>query len=175
MEGAVNILSVKQTNLPDKSLLKTYAHIKGCHTDCFSTEIQKHIDLQQYIAGFLTSPIFKIERWILSVALQKLSTDQEASLLAENKVDQFSAWGVEARNDNQLLMADYSNKTRFWIMIEKSVEKETTKLHFGSAVLPNKEGVMPKAIWFRVLMKLHKLYSIILLWSAKSKLMAKIN
>lgn len=156
--------------MPQTALLQKYAESDNCYTDCFSTQIAGQVSLEHFMVGFLTTPIFKLERWILKLALGKPSTDEEARLLAKEKIESFSAWTVETRNETQLLMSDYSGKTRFWIMVEHDNELKKTRLYFGSAVLPNKDGMMPKSIWFKLMMQFHRLYSIILLWSAKSNI-----
>jgi hypothetical protein len=161
---------VTQVDLPKASLLADYAKMKNCHTDCFSVEIDKSVCFEKYAYAFLTSPIFKLERWILKLILLRPSTDQQALRLAQGDSSQFAAWHVKAQNDQQLLMSDFSGKTRFWIMAEQNTESEKTMLYFGSAVLPNKDGIMSKSIWFALMMQFHKLYSSVLLWSAKSKL-----
>jgi hypothetical protein len=131
------------------------------------------VSLAEYTIAFLTSPVFKIERWILKLALKKPSTDEQAHQLANNTKSGFAAWNVEQRDEKQLLMSDFSGKTRFWIMVEQDKKLGRTKLFFGSAVLPNTQGVLPKTFWFALMMQFHKFYSIILLQSAKSNMKLK--
>jgi hypothetical protein len=170
LEGAIDIFSVRQQELPKKSFLCAYAKGSSCHTDCFTIEIERLVSLVEYTIAFLTSPVFKIERWILKLAFKKPSTDEQAHQLANNTTPGFAAWNVEQRDERQLLMSDFSGKTRFWIMVEQDTKLGKTKLFFGSAVLPNKEGTLPKTLWFALMMQFHKFYSIILLRSAKSNM-----
>jgi hypothetical protein len=161
--------------LPDDALLYTYEH-DGAYTDCYRTEILGAVTHSQYVHAFYTTSIFKLERLILKWAVSRPSSDAEVNLLAEGKTDIFAAWSVEARCENQLLMCDYQKRTRSWFMLE-SVEKKNgthTRLYFGSAVVPVeniKTGKFSSGSGFHVLLWFHKIYSVVLLFSAKSLLM----
>ncbi len=168
------MLSVEKCNLPKNSLLSTY-RTDGAYTDCYVTEIGRKISQVEYIRAFYTTTIFKTERTILNWALSKPSTDEEARLLAEGKVQTFAAWDVEARRDDQILLSDYRGRTRSWLMSEPSFNEneDSTKLYFGSAVVSirsRKTGKLRMGLSFGVLLQFHKLYSQALLSSAKSRL-----
>ncbi|MCE7904064.1 MAG: hypothetical protein DYH20_15935 [Gammaproteobacteria bacterium PRO9] len=130
--------------------------------------------MAQYVTAFYTSPVFKVERLILKVALSRPSTDAEAALLAEGKRDTFAAWRVEARTDHQLLLADLQGRTRSWLMVKRDLtDSDVTQLHFGSAVVPREErhdGKRSLGLVFTALMGFHKLYSQVLLASARAGL-----
>jgi hypothetical protein len=78
---------------------------------------------------------------------------------------------VEAREENQILMCDFAGSTRSWLM---SVPTETgTRLYFGSAVVPHrisKNGKPSLGFFFTALLGFHKVYSVLLLWSAGNTL-----
>jgi hypothetical protein len=125
------------------------------------------------VQAFYTTPVFKLERAILAWLLTKLSSDAQATLLAEGKTDTFSAWNVENRCENQLLLCDFHKRTRSWLMIKHEEGKSgiQTRLYFGSGVVPKKSGGSSLGLIFNALFGFHKIYSVVLLHSAKSRLM----
>lgn len=166
--------SIRPCHLPDSALLRPYLE-NGSYTDCFTTDINKPITHAQYVTAFYTTFVFKLERLLLKWLVSKPSTDIDASQLAENKIEQFSAWTVEARNEQQILMCDYQSRTRSWLMIESidSGAKPITRLYFGSAVIRikhKKTGEMTMGAAFHLLSGFHKIYSRILLCSAIMRL-----
>ncbi len=76
--------------------------------------------------AFYTTWIFKLERAILKWAVSRASTDLDAKRLAEGEIDRFSAWSVEDRNDNQLLMSDFQGRTRSWLMTLPAGDQDTS-------------------------------------------------
>jgi hypothetical protein len=66
----------------------------------------------RYVEAFYTTPVFRIERRLLAGAMSRPSTDDDARRLATGRADTFSAWRVEARLDDQLLMCDVTGRTR---------------------------------------------------------------
>ena len=86
----------------------------------------------------------------------------------------FSIWKVEERNKNQMLMSVGNGPIRTWLMYSSSgISSGTTRLFFGSAVLPTRRdasGDHKMGRSFHILLGFHKIYSRILLWSAKQKL-----
>jgi len=174
------VFSIKACPLPDISLLNTYKN-NGSYTDCYTTDILTDISHQQYIQAFYGTNIFKLERAILKWTLAKPSSDQQVTLLANNEINSFGVWDVEKRCNDQLLMCDHFKRTRSWLMVEpikcknQSENKNggKTRLYFGSAVVPLKHDQTDKPSFgfiFHALSLFHKLYSIALLYSAKSHL-----
>jgi hypothetical protein len=166
--------SVERCDLPEESLLAVYRN-DGAYTDCYATEIDRRISQIEYVQAFYTTTLFKVERKILQWAVSRPSTDEEACLLAEARAEKFAAWYVEARRDDQILLSDYRRRTRSWLMSEPSASKDghTTRLYFGSAVVPirNKEtGEMRMGSAFSLLLTFHRLYAQALLLSAKLRL-----
>jgi hypothetical protein len=165
---------VTKSELPAQALLQSYRR-DGHHTDCYSTEIPRAVSQSQFIAAFYTTFLFKIERFILKVAVSRPSTDDEALLLSEQRTDSFAAWNVEAQDDDQLLLCDFQGKTRSWLMVEAlSLEDlPRTRLYFGSAVIKTSQHQGEKRSLpsgFRPLLWFHHLYSIALLHSARRRL-----
>lgn len=160
--------AIARCPLPENALLNFYAADRGCYTDCYATDIAGSIELADYVVAFYTSALFKLERLILRIAISKPSTDAEARLLACGDIDHFAAWTVERRTPDQLLMCDLAGRTRSWFMVVGGAE--TSRLYFGSAVVPAADGGSrsgPSDFMFKVLLGFHKLYSRALLWSAK--------
>jgi len=168
------MFSIESCPLPDNTLLSIYQQ-NGAYTDCYCTEISSTVTHSQYVHAFYTTSVFKLERSILKWVVSKPSSDAQVVLLVEGKTDTFSAWSVENRCENQLLLCDYQKRTRSWLMI-KHVDSENgiqTRLYFGSAVVPRKNiktGRSSFGLGFHALYWFHKMYSVVLLLSAKSRL-----
>jgi len=100
--------------------------------------------------------------------------------LVAGSIDAFAAWRVEARTENQLLMSDFSRRTRSWLMVVPAANASCTRtrLYFGSAVVPVKNsrtGRLTLGLGFRALLGFHRLYSVVLLYAAKSRLEAQYS
>lgn len=168
------MFSIKSCPLPDNALLNTY-QLNGAYTDCYYTEISRTVTHSQYVNAFYTTPAFKLERSILKWVVSKPSSDAQVVQLADGTTDSFAAWSVEKRCENQLLLCDYQKRTRSWLMIKhiESEEGVTTRLYFGSAVVPIeniKTGSSSFGLVFHALSWFHKMYSVTLLFSAKTRL-----
>jgi hypothetical protein len=148
---------IEKGALPTTALLQKYVQ-SGAYTDCYSTTISADVSLADFVTAFYTTWLFKLERCILSVAVSKPSTDEQARSLVRGERDKFAAWCVENRADDQLLMCDFRNQTRSWFMVSPG------RIYFGSAVIPVQKNS------FRWLLGFHRLYSRALLAAAKSRL-----
>jgi len=165
--------------LPDDALLARYARTDA-YTDCYRTEISGTVSFAEYVTAFYTTFLFKLERSILTWAVSKPSTDEQTTQLAEGKIDTFAAWYVEARSENEILMCDFRNRTRCWLMVSPLHDDTGTRttLYFGSAVIPLRDRMSgrPSLGWaFGALAGFHKIYSVALLYFTKSLLMAKAS
>lgn len=88
------------------------------------------------------------ERSILTWAVSKPSTDEQTTQLAEGKIDTFAAWYVETRSKNEILLCDFRDRM----------------------------SGRPSMGWaFGALAGFHKIYSVALLYFAKSLLIAKAS
>lgn len=148
---------IEKSALPETALLQQYVQ-SGAYTDCYSTTISSDVSLVDFVTAFYTTWLFKLERFILRVAVSKPSTDEEAKSLVRGERDKFAAWYVEDRADNQLLMCDFRDQTRSWFMVSPG------RIYFGSAVIPVQKSS------YRLLLSFHRLYSRALLAAAKSRL-----
>ena len=168
------MFSVESCSIPEGALLNSYLR-EGTYTDCYVTEIRGSVSHVQYVLAFYTTRVFKLERLILKLAVSRPSTDAEAKQLATGSIDEFAAWYVEARSDNQLLMCDVQRRPRSWLMVVplESDSGMRTRLYFGSAVVPVKNsrtGKVTLGFVFRALLGFHRVYSVVLLSAARSRL-----
>ena len=148
---------IEESALPEVALLQKYVE-SGAYTDCFSSRVTGDVSLAEFVEAFYTTWLFKLERFILRLAISKPSTDIEARQVALGGIERFAAWRVEARADHQLLMSDFRDHTRSWFMVVPG------RLYFGSAVIPKDQPS------YKLLLGLHRLYSRALLATAKSRL-----
>jgi len=168
--------AVLQKSLPHDALLATHRGGKhpelwGGYGDCFVVSIDRTVALAEFVVAFYTSPVFRIERWILRVAAGAPSTDQEARDLMAGSRDSFAVWSVAERTDTQLLMGDRYGKTRSWFRVTPQ-ESAATLLQFGSAVAARRRanGSSGMGGGFRLLLEFHRFYSKVLLRSAWKQL-----
>ena len=155
--------------LPDSALLQKYA-IEGTYTDCYGVDLDQHVSQVEFVSAFYTTWLFKLERWILAIAVKRPSSDEQVIELAAAERETFAAWHVESRTPEQLLMCDFIGRTRSWLMTD---QRAGTRLYFGSAVVPRVDpatGTHSLGAIFRVLLGFHKVYSRFLLGAACSKL-----
>lgn len=173
------MISIRRCPIPEDALLNRYRK-PGCYADCYMTDIPAKISQEQYVATFYTTGIFKLERLILRWALSRPSTDEEAGRLAAGSIDQFAAWRVEGRADNQLLLCDIHGRTRSWLMSEPGQGDggRGTRLFFGSAIVPKTDpdtGASALGPVFSALLGFHKIYSRLLLAAAGTRLKARAS
>lgn len=155
-------------SLPEQALLRPYAQ-SGAYTDCYLMTLPGPVHLAHFVEAFYSSSVFKFERTLLGLALGKKASDQDAAALGRAQVSQFSAWQVEERTDTQLLLR--FGDTRSWFMVETAAD--TSRLYFGSAVLPRKVDAEGKGVFgagFHLLGGFHHRYSRALLRSALKRL-----
>jgi hypothetical protein len=162
--------TVCASELPSNALLLKYAAPAG-YADCYVTEVAGVVSHDAFVRAFYTSPLFRVERAILKWFASRPSTDQDAHALASGTRDKFAAWHVEARSENQLLLADFSGRTRSWFMVKviEGTQGPRTRLYFGSAIVPQvNQSTGRKSLGpvFSALLGFHKLYSRALLRAA---------
>ena len=146
--------------LPERSLLATHRGPQ-CHRDAFCAEVPRTVSLSEYITAFYASMSFTPERKLLSL-IGRGASQGDIAALAEGRVQNFAAWDVEARTDDQLLMRDFQDRTCSWPMVEPI--SGGTGLWFGSGVRrPDRAPV-------KLLMPFHRWYSRALLRAAVRRL-----
>ncbi len=164
--------SIQACELPDDALLRRYLS-GGAYADCYVTEVARAISHAEYVDAFYTTAVFKFERLLLSWFVARPSTDAQAGELAAGKRTSFAAWSVEAREPDQVLLSDFQGRTRSWLMSATASNNQTTRLFFGSAVVPivnRRTGEARMGSAFRALLGFHKLYSRVLLGAAVNRL-----
>jgi len=176
---------VSQVPVPDWALLKTFKggarpEAWGAYLDCFSVAVDRPVFLPEFVFAFYTSPVFRVERWILAALVRKPSTDTQARELGAGVGgrERFAAWSVSQRTQTQILLTDFLEQTRSWLAVAPTgtAEHPRTILHFGSAVAVSANtdsGSRSKpqmGLAFRWLTGFHILYSRILLRAARRRL-----
>lgn len=165
---------VQPCEVPLNSLLRSYKDGTG-FADCYVAELPGTITQEAFIEAFYTSPLFKVERTILKYLASRPATDAEARQLAAGKAATFSAWRVEGQSASELLLADFTGRTRSWLMAAPVTGREATSstlLYFGSAVVPIRStgAQKPSMGWlFHALLGFHRIYSRLLLLAASRR------
>jgi hypothetical protein len=166
--------SIQPCEVPLNSLLRAYKDGAG-FADCYVVEVPGAVTQAAFIDAFYTSPLFKVERTMLQYLASRPATDADAKQLAVGKAARFSAWRVEGQSSSELLLADFTGRTRSWLMAEpdaRSGQGVRTRLYFGSAVVPlaGSSGKKPRMGWlFHALLGFHRLYSRLLLRAASRR------
>ena len=173
------MLSIEKCPVPTNTMLASYLK-DGTYTDCYTTEIPRHIPFSEFVFAFYTTFLFKLERFILNWTVAKPSTDTQARQLADGTGEKFAAWRVENRNTNEILMCDFRGRTRSWLMTSpvSTVNDHRTRLYFGSVIVPTrnlKTGKSSIGFGFQVLLVFHRVYSVLLLYFAKSSIERQLS
>lgn len=161
--------AVHPCELPAEALLQRY-RASGAYADCYCVDVSHAVLHADYVQAFYTTAVFKLERLILRWFAARPSTDAQAVSLARGETDVFAAWSVEGRAPNQLLLCDFTRRTRSWLMAAPL--PSGTRLYFGSAVVPlhDRHGAPRLGLGFTALLGFHRLYSRVLLSAARSRL-----
>jgi hypothetical protein len=173
------MISIKKCPVPANTLLDRFS-TTGAYADCYWTEISERVSLSEFIFAFYTTPLFKLERIILKLLVAKPSTDIQAKQLADGSRNEFAAWHVEGRSENEILMCDFRGRTRSWMMTVpiNAMNNPRTQLYFGSAVVPirnSKTGELSLGVTYQALLGFHQIYSVLLLYSAKWRLQHRLR
>lgn len=168
------MFSIEKCPVPVHTMLEKYSK-DGGYVDCYVTETSGHVSLRDYVVAFYTTRLFRLERFILRWMVSKPSTDKQVRQLADGKVERFAAWQVEDRSENEMLLSDFVGRTSSWLMTVpvNAVNVERTQLYFGSAVVPKqnpKTGEWSLGFGYQALLGFHKIYSVLLLYSAKQRI-----
>ena len=163
---------IRPYEVPLNSYLRSYKGAEG-HADCYMGYVPGAITQAQFVEAFYTTSLFKVERTLLSYLAARPATDADAQQLAAGLATSFSAWRVEAQSASELLLADFTGRTRSWLMATPVTGSATTRLYFGSAVVAraSRNGHRPDMGWpFHALLGFHRLYSRLLLGAACRRL-----
>jgi hypothetical protein len=163
---------IRACPLPPGALSEGYRE-SGAYTDCYAVDLARTVSLAEYVEAFYTTALFKLERWLLRIAVSRPSTDAEARALARGERDEFAAWTVEARAPDQVLLCDFTGHTRSWLMVGRADAPGGTRLYFGSVVVPERDartGVTGMPATHGRLLGFHKAYSRMLIAAAARRL-----
>jgi hypothetical protein len=154
--------------------------MQGAYADCYTTELASNVTFTEFVFAFYTTFLFRLERFILKWTVSKHSTDFQVKQLANGHIEKFAAWHVERRNKNEILMCDFLGRTRSWLMVTpvSAAGSARTRLYFGSAVVPirnSKTGKPAIGFGFQALLAFHKVYSVLLLYSAKLRIVGQYS
>jgi len=171
--------SIGACELPADALLGRYAGAGG-YADCWFAEADRAVSLAEYVEAFYTTPLFRLERTILRFVASRRSSDADVRRLARGDADSFAAWTVEGRATDQLLLADFTGRTKSWLCVVPmaGAGAQGTRLYFGSAVVPKRgDGTESGGLGFvfTSLLGFHKLYSRALLGAARSRLASMVR
>lgn len=167
--------TIRRCDLPADALLQRHAGAGG-YADCYAVDVAGRVSHAAFVEAFYTTRAFKLERLILRLFASRPSTDDEARQLADGTRDTFAAWSVEGRTADQLLLGDFTGRTKSWLMVApagSAASPAGTRLYFGSAVVParnRRTGKSSLGFVFRALLGFHHLYSRILLGAARARL-----
>ena len=156
--------------LPAGAALESVARA-GAYTDCYRVDLPVVVALPRFVEAFMTSSIFRLERWLIHLVLRRPGTDADARRLASGASDRFAAWSVTQRDERQILLA--AGATRSWLMVAPRGDFGGSTLYFGSAVLPQRvaaDGTRRMGALFVALLGFHRLYSRVLLAAACRRL-----
>lgn len=160
-------------NVARDSLLATYRggvrpERWGLYQDCFSVPVDRVVSLSEFVYEFYSSPVFRLERWLLGLLLGAKASEADLRALAAGFSKEFSVWRVADRTVTQLLLCDRFERTRSWLRV-LPLGGGRTLLQFGSAVAARRDpgnGKLKLGTFISSLLWFHALYSRMLLWAA---------
>ena len=90
---------IVQSAVPENALLRTFRGgarpaAWGSYGDCFSLIVDEPVSLEKFVFAFYTSRVFRLERLILRLLVDKPSTDGDALAVARGTTSRFAAWYV---------------------------------------------------------------------------------
>jgi len=166
---------------PSNSFIRRMA---AKESDMFRIEVDElPVSLEDFHYSFLSSPLFRIELWILGrftrVDPVIMSTEHLRQVAQGDKASfgPWTSWGVEGKRNERIssssdptsacqIMRCYISGKPFcdtWWAVEKTPNSQSPELVFGTAM-------NQKSILFTLLGPFHRLYSRLLLASAKYNL-----
>ena len=153
--------TVRPCDVPPGSYLRVFKDSTG-YADCYVIDVPGVVAQEDFVVAFYTSPLFKAERTILKYLASKPATDADVKHLTAGQSDKFAAWIVERRSPSELLLVDFTGRTRSWLMTTPVVPRsnrggKSSGMGFG----------------FYALLGFHRLYSRLLLSAASRNLCRK--
>lgn len=176
---------------------KAFPTRMGCvQSDMFRLDLTKDeasggASLQDFHGAFLQSPVFQLELWLLTwvgTVTKETTTDDHLLQVASGDKSSFgpwTSWATDGRREKPIsassdpssactIMRCYAADKPFcdtWWAMEKTAESPHPELVFGTALKLPKEASTTTLLTMKLMDPLHRLYSRVLLASAKAKLM----
>lgn len=160
------ILKIAACDPPADSLIQPYRDADE-YTDCFTCSVATAVTLPAYIKAFYGSRVFWTERQGLKLLLGKPGSREDIAALSEGSADTFSAWTVEAREADQILLKDFQGNTLSWLRV--TPVEGGSALYLGTVIIKkavSKDGEKQLKPGFSALMGFHNAYSKALLKAA---------
>jgi len=158
---------VRKSDIPDDALIGAYQNKPKTRIDCYRIFINEPVNLEEFIGRFYRGHLFRIERFLIGKIVGHPSSEAQLADLLSGTSTTFSAWTQSARNENQLIMCDYQDRTCSWFMIEP--QDSGTNLYFGTILKLtnyfNRLEWLSKPI-FTLCLPAHGIYSRLLLGAA---------
>jgi hypothetical protein len=156
--AAVGYVASRSTRIQPEGLLSKIEEAAQ-YKDAFDIpkpQTKENNELEHYIRAFYTSPLFKLERFIISLTGNHV-TDDYINNLRFKVGDKLILWEVIGRKDNEVLFRwKYGSANGLtWLSVKDN------KLQFGSGVGHDVNLVAAMA---------HRLYSRLLIYSASKNL-----
>lgn len=161
------MIQVRKTNIPETALVNRYLGKPKARVDSYKIDVAGRVTLEEFVGSFYRGRLFRMERKIIEAVVGRKSSDAQIDALLAGETEIFSAWSLEARSLNQLIMCDYQSRTCSWFMVETL--PSGTRLRFGSVIKPTgKSGQSERSskLIVTLLLPLHGLYSRLLLSQA---------
>ncbi len=158
---------VRKADIPAAALVNSYSGKPETRVDSYEIDVPNRVSLEAFIGSFYRGRLFRIERWIIQTLTGHASSDAQIEALLCGKAEKFSAWTLEVRRRDQMIMCDYQSRTCSWFMVEP--RNGGTCLRFGSVIKPT--DYAGRSEWLSkpvivLLLPLHGLYSRLLLSQA---------
>jgi len=169
-EHPMAFLAARAAAIPDHAALDQFRCDHA--VDCFASDAPCTVTLPHFVEAFLTSRMFRPERFLLAVLLGKPSRDRQAMAFINGDVDRFAAWTADTDLPDLFIMRDFMGLTRAWFMCAPQ-DNGATLLYWGTISVSSEANQRRHRIWprlFGVIMPFHRLYSRMLLSSAAKQL-----
>lgn len=160
------MMEITATPHPAGSLLARYDATEGSYTDCFRTSVRGEISLEDLIRTFFDTPLFRLEKRLLTLAGAKYDTPDDLDAFATGTGSHWLEWHTQERDNAQILLFVGKTSVRSWLMVIP--ESGGTQICFGSALLPSPAKQTP-GLAVRLTTPLHRGYARALLWSTARK------
>lgn len=162
---------VTQCPVPSGTLLARYVGQGWTYTDCYDCDVPHDVVFDDFVHAFYTTWLFRVERLILSCVLRRPITDRDADMMLSGQSEEFAAWRVERRGENEILLCDKSLATGSWFGMQ-DLGAGRTRLMFGSVVVADEA---PLHVAVRLILPIHALYSKALLGCAQGRICRRLS